>query len=306
MKEQQSVFEFIEDAPPVPKVLTVTRTTESRHQFHLLVRALKRRLGAQATYLQFEKQRGALDRAKASIEEPSLFNLSRRGVTLFALEGFPKAWVEALRPPTGANVVAETEEGRLRTTPYSPKRRRDALKVLTTLLEHELGVRPGHAPSLRALLRLDWAGLPRFEDYEALLRKAYLMGWTEERIGEELSAQSRTNLLVATKRSDLKSIVGMIERRGPQATINALIASTADLIYYRALRQLGFDEDRTQREMGIPDWKRAELEETSRTLTGEELHQMATRLTTLDPHLNRLGRLGAEILLLNAPIRTRK
>jgi hypothetical protein len=305
--EQPTVFEFIEEAPPIPQVLTITRTTESRHQFRLLTRALRRRLDTHSIHLTLEKQRGALERAKATIEEPSIFNLGwSAGPRLFDLEGFPKAWVEALHPPTRTHVVAETEEGRLRPTPYSLKRRRDALKVLTTLLEHELGIKADRALSLRALLKLDWAGLSRFEEYESLLRKAYLMGWDEERVGKELQAQSRTNLLVAIKRSDLKSIVALTARRGAQAAYQLLLSSLADLIYHRALKQLGFDEDRTQREMGITDWKREELEEANRTLTADDIHQMASRVVKLDQLVQRRGTLGLDVLLLNAPIRAHK
>jgi hypothetical protein len=307
MRDQPTIFEFIEEAPPIPAVLTTTRTTESRHQFHLLVRSLKRRLDVPAVPLVHENQRGLRDRAKATIEEPSVFTTDRRPhLRLFALEGFPKAWVEALRPPVRTHVVAETEEGRLRPTPYSLKRRRDALKVLTGLLEHELGIKENQTLSLRALLKLEWAGLSRFEEYESLLRKTYLMGWDEERAGQELNAQGRTNLLVATKRSDIKSIVALIERRGHQGTYHTLLSSIADLLYYRALKQLGFDEDRAQREMGITDSKREELEEASRTLSEAELHQMAERVVALDPLINRLGPLGIELILLNAPIRTRR
>jgi hypothetical protein len=305
MKDQPSVFEFIETNPAIPSVLTVTRTTESRHQFRLLVRALRRRLDASPIQITFEQRRGVLDRTKASIEEPSIFNLElgKSRARLFALEGFPKTWVEGLRPPDRVHVVAETEEGQLRTTPYSLRRRRDALKALTTLLEHEL---PAQTYSLRALLKLEWAGLTRFEEYESLLRKAYLMNWDEGRLGEELNAQGRTNLLVALKRSDLRSVLGLIERRGYQSVHQQLLSGLADLIYYRALKQLGFDEDRAQREMGISDWRKEELEEANKTLADEDIRRMARRVVELDQVVLRLGALGLELTLLNAPIRTRK
>jgi len=312
---EKTVLNYIEHmSGKVPQVITVERTTDSKYQFDLLVRAVRKRLRAKPTYIALEKQRGFMDRIKALLEEHNLFQSSEHPDQLYALEGFAGNWVSKLSPPPRTYVVAEVDGGELKAESFGRAygKRRDILKVLSMLLETDRELSRGkYSPqtvdlSLRELVKLDWSNLSRFEEFEPYLRKAQIMGWSEERLGEELGSSDRGNLLTLIKRSDFKPVYDMLEKRGHLSIYSQLVQGLGELIHYRSLRLMGFDEIRTWKEMDLRDWRGQDLEEASKMLTSEDLRLMAERIVGMDGLVQRLGTLGLQLLILNAPIRVKK
>lgn len=298
MTEQKTVLNHIEHLGQPEQLTTVKRTTESRYQFRLLVQAIAKRLKVQPRNITFEKQKGFLERIKGTIEEHSIFHsvMGSSPMHLYALEGFPSSWVETICPPPKSYVVAETDEGVLVADNYHHRKKRDILKVLMMQLEMT-GV------TLGGLKKLDWSGMSRYEDYEPLLRKAKLMGWDEDRIGKELEGADYGNILVLTKRSDWAKIGSILEQRGPMYLYNATVAGVTELAYYRSLRMMGLEPDRVSKQMEIRERKLEELEEAAKVITTADLQQMAERVIELEPMVLRMGAVGVQLMLMNAPIR---
>jgi hypothetical protein len=304
VKEETTVLDYLEEAKgKPPPILTVERSAQSTYPFHLLVRHTTHRLGLKPQFIQHERQKNFEDQIRGAIEEHSLFNhyAGHYGAkSLFVLEGFPPTFATSLNPPEGTYVVAETTGGWLKAEPFTQSKKRDILKILLQLLKLDL--------SLRGLLKLDWSGLRAYEEFEPILRKARLMQWDEERIGEELKGSERGNLLAQLKRADHRPIAETIDRAGTTWTHNRLLQATADLIHYRSLRAMGFDEARSAKEVGADSWsKRArDLEEAAKMYTAEDLQLMAERIVRMDRLVTTSKGLGLQLLILNAPVRVRR
>lgn len=323
-EREDTVLSYIEHMKGLPdSVLTVARTTKSKYLAYLLARAVARRLSVQPRFFAYEKKRSFADQVKGIIEEHNLFG----GNQLFVLEGFSQAWVESLTPAKGHYVVAETDGGLLKVEAYTPRKKRDVLKAVMSQLDYWTCQAPTAATEefdtlkhrhkviwesrkvqLRRLLRLDWSSARDYEDFEALLNLAKLMGWRETRIGEELMSTHFGNVLTLTKRSKFDVLFSMMERFGETWLHNRLLSSLAELIHYRNLRMMGYDEERAAKEIGLEGswWRRQDLEDSMNMLTGDDIHAMAHRVVSMDKLLTRQRGLGLQLLLLNSPIRVKK
>lgn len=309
--------------PPVrpANILTVERTTKSKYVFSLLVRAVTKKTNIRPRYFQWEKQKGFEDGVKGLIEEHSLFGTDH----LYVLEGFSLSFVEKLAPPPGTYIVAETTGGDLKVEPYTSRKKRDILRVLLTLMgpwECEAptaetdefdGTKDQHRikwesrkVQLSKLLKLDWTSIRDYEEFEAILNKAKLMNWREKQIGDELMSYDYGNLLTLIKRSDFKKVFDMMRRNGANWLYNRLVGNLGELIHYRSLRLMGYDEDRAAKELDVGYRRKQELEEATKMLTGDDIKKMAQRIVDLDLLLLGQKELGLQLLLLNAPIRIKK
>jgi len=81
----------------------------------------------------------------------------------------------------------------------------------------------------------------------------------------------------------------------------------SELIHYRALRVMGYDEMKCAKELGAEvGYRRAkELEEANQMLTSSDLGELTDRVLDLDSLVMRNPKLGLSIFVLNAPIRVR-
>lgn len=301
--EEKDVLHYIEHLTKVPPVITLKRTTRSKYQFHLLVRAVAKKLGLKPRFTDYEGQKAYQDTVKASIEEHNLFE-SRH---LHVLEGFSLNFVSRLSPPPGSYIVAETDDGELETELYRIGRKRDILKVLMMILGMELRVEPSPELSLRALNNLDWSFAKDFEDYEPILLKGWVMKWTPDQIKEkELIELDQGNLLTLIKRSDFGPLFDMASKFGEKWVSNRITDQLAQLIYYRSLRQMMYDEKRAAEAVGVGKWRAEEIEAASKMLTQQDVHQMAQRLVSLDFLTMTKPGIGLQLLVLNAPIRVKR
>ena len=79
----------------------------------------------------------------------------------------------------------------------------------------------------------------------------------------------------------------------------------ADLMYFRALRLMGYDEQKCSKEMNI-SWRRSQdLEEAAKMLTADDVAAFSQKLIRLDFLLISRPELGLPILLGNSPINVR-
>lgn len=293
--EQTTVLEYIERMTGKPEqILTVERTSKSKYLFYLLIRAVGKRLRPSPRFFLYEKQKGYAEGVKGLIEEHSLFGNEH----FYVLEGFSQAFVDGLNPPPGTYIVAETDGGTLKVENYNLKKRRDILKVLLLLMNMDL--------SLRELIKLDWSFAREYEEYEPILTKAKLMRWDVDRIAEELKEFEQGNILTLIKRSDFKPVFDMMRRNGATWMHNRIIQHLGELIHYRSLRLMGFEEERAAKEIDVGYRRRAELEDAMKMLTGDDIKKMVERVVNLDYLLMGQKELGLQLLLLNAPIRIKK
>lgn len=294
MAQQETVLEWLERSrEPLPAVLTVDRTMNSKYLFMLVVRHYRKMLVRRPQFLTYRKSEVNL--IKGMLEEHSVFG----DKALYVLEGFAYVFVESLVLPKDVYVVAETDGGDLKVPAYSHRLRRDILKVLLAQLQIR-------NLSLRTLAALDWTSCRDFGDYEMMLRKAKVMGWDEEEIGKNLSQYHSGPILTLTKRSQFKEVFSMAERYGSAWVINHVVEVVNQVVHWKALKLLGYDDDRAARELELGYYRAKELEETARALANEELVAMAARVVGMDRLLARNKELGLALLLLNSSIRISK
>lgn len=290
MINQQTVLEFLENVKvPLPRVVTVDRTSGSRYLFYLVVRHYRKTLARRPQFVTYSK--ATVNAVKGTIEEHSIFG----GPPLYVLEGFAYAFVESLSLPEDVYVVAETDGGDYKAPAYSYRLRRDILKVLIQQLKLKLQLRP--------LVSLDWSSCRDYSDYESLLRKAKVMGWNEDQIGQELTESQSGPVLSLVKRSQFKEVFSMMGKYGPIWMQNHLQEVFVQTVHFKVLRMLGYDVERIQRDLEIGSMRLAELEEGARALSQEELVQLAERMVKLDWLIQRNRELGMSLLFLNAPFR---
>lgn len=289
--KQETVLEFLEEARvPLPKVITVDRAMSSKYLFYLLVRFYRKRLARRPQFIAYTKS--TAQAVKSQMEEHSVFG----DAVFYVLEGFADAFVASLSLPADAYVVAETDGGDLKAPVYNYRMRRDILKVLL----QELRIKN---LSLRPLVALDWSSCRDYGDYEVMLRKAKVMEWSEEEIGNQLVQFHSGPVLTMTKRSQFREVFSMIEKYGANWMVGHIQEVLMQTVHLKALKLLGYDEERATRELEVGYLRMQELEETARTLSREELIELAERLVKLDRLLVRNRDLGVGLLLLNAPIR---
>lgn len=288
---QETILQFLE-TKRLPKKITVERTQQSKYQFYCVVRQYRLGLNLKPKFFTYSKQE--MNAVKSMMEEHSIFE----DKSLYVLEGYSMKFVEEVSLPEGNYLVAETDNGELKAEAYSYRLKRDALKVLTAQMGLKL--------SLRALLSLDWSGCRDLADFEVILRKAKVMGWTEEEIGLQLKGMEGGQILPHLKRSQFKEILNLLERYGAQWFQNHLTELLAQIAHYKALRSMGFDEEKAGKDLDVGYGRVKELEEASKLLTDDDLKRMIERLVSFDRLTDRNRQLGLELLLFNAPIRIKK
>lgn len=309
--------------------ITTKRVTGSKYQFSVLARILAQRLKRKATFIQYEANPKFLEGVRAQIEEHELVVFGPKKDKFFVLEGFKHEWVKSLRPPKGALVLAETEEGEFEAeffTRHSLKRR-NLLKVLTTLI----GVWDCRAPTpeteqfdtgritdkqrikweirkvqLSRLKKLDWSGIYSFEEFEPLLLKARYMNWREVELGKELERFRRESLLSCVRLSLFRPVFDLMRRKGYSAVYGLLLQNIVDLGYYKALRIMGMDEDRTSKEMELTRWKRQELEDLAKMFTLDEVLDLCQLVKDSARVVRKHEDVGLTLLLLNNSLRLKR
>jgi len=301
---QETVPEFLERNPnPLPNLMTVERTKTSSYQFYLLVRHYRKRVDANIHFFTYTK--GEFGAVRSLIEEHSVFG----GRDMYVLEGFGSKFIDSLAPPQNTTVLAETDGGLLKAEPYGYKGKRPILKVLYKQLglNYYKDEEGRSILTQRGLISLDWSSLRSYELYEPLLRKAKILTWSNEDVGKELFKSGRGNLLTLIKRGQFKDLFEMAEKYGYSWTYNHVVELLSELIHYRALRVMGYDEGKCARELGANERSRRaqELEEANRMLTLSDLGDLTDRVLDLDSLIMRNPKLGFSLFVLNAPIRVR-
>lgn len=294
MNERNEIFYFLEhNMSNPPNLITAERTQTSKYQFYLLVRAYHRKLRMRPQFFQYD--RNTVNNIKGLIEEHSVFGEK----SLYVLEGFNSKFVESLEPPKDNYIVAATDGGQLKAVAFRYKYRRDALKVLKVQLNLN------HL-SLRALLKLDWSVVRSFEEMEGILLKGKVMDWDEEKIGEQLEKMEMGQILLAMKRPYLPELYNTVRKYGRTWTYKHMVTLLGQLIHYKALRSMGYEDYRCEKEMEISYYRRKELEESSKTLTSEDIKLLCERMINLDWIITTKSEIGTDLYFLNSPIRVRK
>lgn len=294
MLKKGTVLDWLETAPSsLPAVLTVDRMTESKYLFYLIVRYFRKVLQKSPRFVGYS--RVTMSAVKGQLEEHSVFG----DPGLFVLEGFAEEFVQSLSLPKGVCVIAETDGGELKAPPYSYRLRRDIIKVLI----QQLRIR--HL-SLRPLIQLDWTSCRDYGDYEIVLRLARLMEWNEEQIDSYLVRSSSGPVFSLTKRGQFKDIFSMVDKYGASWMLSHIQEVLCQTAHLKALKLLGYDEERAGRDLEVGIYRMRELEETARVLSREDLEQMAQRLVGLDKLMQLNKELGLSLYLLNSPIRISK
>lgn len=301
---QETVPEFLERNPqPLPSLMTVERTKTSTYQFYLLVRHYRKRLDASIHFFTYAK--GDLGLVRGIIEEHSIFG----GKDLFVLEGFGSKFVESLVLSDNVTVLAETDAGELKTVSYAYKSKRPILKVLYKQLglNYHKNKEGRSILTQRGLIRLDWTSLRSHELWEPFLRKAKIMAWSDEDVEKELFKVTSGNLLTLMKRGQFKDLFAMAEKYGYAWTYNHVVELLSELIHYRALRVMGYDENKCAKELGAPERSRRarELEAANQMLTSSDLGDLTDRVLSFDTLALRNPKLGFSLFVLNSPIRVR-
>jgi len=292
-----NVYEFL-DQNLVRQVVTVKRTEKTRFWTTLIARNTAKAKKAKLKFFQYEKTKGFLEGLKGALEEHPLEIFATGQKYVYVLEGFPKAWVVGLNLPNDTFVIADTDGGELEYEPWGWRYRRVLLKVLVRLLDTEF--------KTRDILGLDWGGFRDAEDYEPFLAKAKILGWSPEDMSKELSYKSSGNILTLTKRADHQPLVAMLNRFGPIWLHEHFVEALSEVVNYKYLRAMGFDQDRVAKEMEVEGWRKEALEEASQMLTYEDLSVMASHLLKLDGMVFRHRLAGVQILLFNMPNRLRR
>ena len=305
MTNEASVLEFLEDQETKrhpPAKVTVNRTTQSKYQFYLVVRHYRKRVRPRPQFFTYNKTEATS--VKGLIEEHSVFD--EHGA-FYVLEGFDRRFVESLSPAPNNYVLAETDDGEYKTLPYNfYSQRRNILKVLHAQIG--LAYSRGDKPplTLSALLKLDWSMMRSYEEYEPILRKAKIMAWGPEELEKILEGKSAGNLVGLMKRGNNKELLSIASQLGYSTFYTYLQSNLADLVHYRALRVMGYDEKKCEREMDL-SWKRAQdLEEVNKMMTQEDLAKLVNWVIDTDHLQERSEACHIPILIGRNPIQIRR
>lgn len=289
-----NVLEFIEKPPKeIPSVVSVERKQSGKYLVSLVIRFLSQRTGLRCSVISYEKGKMNEESARAIVEEFSIFEPRR----LIFLQDFPSRMVKTLNPTPGTIVIAETDSGDLEIDKYSYQKKRDILKVLLKIMNLNL--------SLRELLKLDWSECRSFEDFEPVLAKAKLMGWSTKEIAEEAEKNYREGVLSLLKRGSYKEIHDLKTIYGKGWLHRFLIASVSDLALYRSLIRMGVPEDRISKEMGLSWRKKKEIEEATKMLSGAEIVTLASRIIEMDQLVKIRGEWAFDLLYMRSGISMR-
>lgn len=283
--------------------MTVERTKFSSYQFYLIVRHYRKEVDVNTKFFTYNK--ADLGMVRGSIEEHSLFS----GKDMYVLEGFNSAFVKSLSLPQDVYVLAEIDSGELKAVPYNYKGKRPILKVLYKQLGLDTERRDDGKPKLtkRGLIKQDWTSLRSYELYEPFLRRARILGWTDDDVERELFKAGQGNLLTLIKRGQFKELFEMAEKYGQSWTFNMIVELLGELIHYRALKVMGYDERKCAQELGAEvGYRRAkELEDANQMLTQGDIQDLVDRVLDMEDLVTRDPTLGLALFVLNSPIRVR-
>lgn len=303
---EATVFQFLEEPPtPLPQRITIERSKTSSYQFYLIVRHFRKRTNARPQFHAYAKAEAG--QAKSLIEEHSLF---AQGNQLHVMEGFSREFVDALKPPKGVYIVAETDNGELKTQPYGWRTKRGILKTLYSQLSLGYHKKPEGMNKLtqRGLIKLDWSMFHSHEELEPFLRKAKILEWDDAAVEEQLNQAAQGNLLTLIKKGRHKELFELAERLGANRTYHRILELLGELLHYRVLRTMGYDEAKCAKEVGaeIGYRKAVELEEANNMLTADDLTSLCKRAIQLDQLAQRNPELGLAVFCLNTDIRVRR
>jgi len=263
-----TILEFLEEGS-FPQRITIERTNTTKYLFYLVVRAYHIKFGLQPTIYSYSKKTANTHRS--TMEEHSFWNW----FNLFVLEGFSKTFVDRVQLPNAATkIVAETDHGELTEDRLDKVGRRGILKILSQQM--------GLSYSLRALLKLDWTSMTHFGEFEVVLRRAKILGWTEEQIGDYLLRESQKNLLTLLKRGKYAEILDVGEKKGYEYLKMQLTRWASQLMHFKALKVMGTDDRRIQDEVRIGWGRLKELEEAGRMYSDQDLTKLAKALVAYD------------------------
>ena len=301
---QETVSEFLERNPhPLPNLMTVERTKTSSYQFYFLIRHYRKRVDVNIHFFTYVK--GELGFVRGLIEEYSIFG----GRHLYVLEGFGSKFVDSLVLPGDNIVLAEADGGQLKSVPYNYSGKRAILKTLYKQLglNYHKDEEGRSILTQRGLISLDWTSLRSYEQYEPFLRKAKIMAWSNKDVKAGLSRANQANLLTLIKRGQFTDLFTMAEKYGYSWTYNHVVELLSELIHYRALRVMGYDEAKCAKELGaeVRSRRARELEEANQMLTTADLGELTERVVEMDALVTRNPKLGFSLFVLNAPIRVR-
>jgi len=302
--QQETVPEFLEKNPkPLPRLMTVERTKSSSYQFYLLVRHYRTQVEVNTKFFTYNKTEAGM--VRGSIEEHSLFG----GKDMYVLEGFNATFIKSLTLPQDVYVLAEINEGELKAVPYNYKGKRPILKVLFTQLGLATNRHDDGKAKLtkRGLIKQDWTSLRSYELYEPFLRRARILGWTDDDVERELFKAGQGNLLTLIKRGQFKELFEMAEKYGQSWTFNMIVELLGELVHYRALKVMGYDDRKCAQELGAEvGYRRAkELEDANQMLTQDDIQLLVDRVLDMEHLVTRDPTLGLALFVLNSPIRVR-
>lgn len=284
------VLEFLVETDR-PQKVTIKRTTQSKYLYYLVLRDYRKKYGVRPIFLNYAKDQEMAFRSM--IEEHSIFSTKR----LIALEGFPNAFIRRVGLNDDTRVIAETDAGELEADTNILRDPRNLLKVLMKQMDGDW--------SVRELLKVDWSALRGVEDVEPLLRRAKILGWTEEDISKNVKGQDYKELLQDLKRGKMKELCSEIDRHGPIAMISRLTRLISQTMHTKVLHSMGVDSMRVEKELGTSRGRTRELEEAAKALTNADLTSLAERLVYMDGFMRRRPKMGIELYLLNNPIKIR-
>jgi len=261
-----TVLEFLETSQ-YPDKITIDRTNTSKYLFYLTLRAYRQRMGIGATFMTYSKRWANVH--KSTMEEITFWNLE----AMYALEGFSRLFINGLNTPKRVYVVAETNDGELQEDRLDRVGRRAILKILSKQLNLPY--------SLRGLLKMDWSGIERFEEFEPVLRRARIEGWDEEELGRFIEKSVMGNPLTLLKRGQVKTLLQM-EEQGRFSMRNQLTRWLTQLIHLRVLRNMGTEDRRLMDELKV-SWRRlADLMEADKMYSEHDVRELAIALVKYD------------------------
>jgi len=289
---RETVFSFIEKVKELPRKITIERTHQSRYHFFFLVRFYRKRLGVVPRFITYSKYTATS--TKSLLEEHSLFEDKIR---LIVLDGFKGPFVQRLMIPEGTHVLAEVPKANLKVVNYAYSQRRGIVKSLKENLNIDF--------KLRHLLNLEWGAMKSYEDYEVFFRRAKIMGWSLEEMGNELQAMEIGKVLVLLKKGSLADVEVVSERFSPAWVYGYITRSLIDLVLFKYYRNLGWEPQKIGNEIGCNYFRTQELIEADRLYTYEDVEKMTSRLVELDEFGRKNKRQALDLFVVSVPGRLR-
>lgn len=259
--------------------------TQDRYLLDLLVRHFAQRTRRGARVFEWSK---ALDaRIRAEVEETSLFGPK----PLFLVLGAPRGWVKKLRPSRMARVVSQQPGANLRGETYHYRDLNLILRVLVRILELPWLVRD--------LRRVDWSWARAWTDFEPLLVRGKLLGWSVSDLMRAASARTQGDIFALIRDGEWWSIHFLAKRYGRDWLFRHLVEFTVQVAQVRQMK--GATVRRVRDTLGLAEWQAEQVCEAAHRTDPADLHRFAARILALDPLVARSSR-GFDLLLMGAKI----